>query len=220
MKFDLHIHSIYSPDGRMEVKTIVSMVKKLGFGGLAISDHNEFKAIEKYSSFKDSGLILVPAMEVSSEAGHILAYGIRTAIPKSLSVVETMDRIKDAGGIAVAAHPYRKVTGMGEDNVIFGRFRYLEGFNGRTRPAANKKAIALAKRIGAAITGGSDAHLPEEIGSAYTEVPDNVSSVDELLEAIDRGLVDAGGSQPGFKKYAGAATHNVVRWVKRRGRRI
>jgi predicted metal-dependent phosphoesterase TrpH len=220
MKFDLHVHSIYSPDGHMDVKQIVSLAKSRGIGGVAVTDHNAFEAYRKFPDFKDSGIILVPAMEVSSAVGHILAYGIKSPIPKTLTVEDTVDRIKDAGGLAVASHPYRKVTGMGEDNVLRGRFRYLEGINGRTRPGANKKAIILAKRIGASITGGSDAHLPEELGSAVTIVPDNISSVEELLEAIFKGLITAEGDQPGFKKYAGAAGHNVVRWVKRGGRRI
>jgi len=218
MMFDLHVHSVYSSDGHMEVKQIVALAKKLGLGGVAVTDHNAFEAYKKFPDFKDSGLILVPAMEVSSAVGHILAYGIKSPIPKTLTVEDTMDRIKAAGGLPVAAHPYRKVTGMGEDNVIRGRFRFLEGFNGRTRSEANKKAVVLAKRIGASITGGSDAHLPEELGSAVTILPDNVSSVEELLEAIFKGLTHAEGSQPGFKKYAGAASHNVVRWVKRGGR--
>jgi len=204
----------------MDIKTIISRVQKIGFNGLAITDHNELRAVEKYDLFKDTGLLLIPGMEISSASGHILAYGIKTAIPKNLSVADTIDRIKDAGGIAVASHPYRKVTGIGEDHVIFGRFRYIEGFNGRTSPASNKKAVVLAKRIGASITGGSDAHREEEIGTAFTEVPDNVSSVEEFLEAMFKGLVDAGGSQPGFKKYAGVASKNVVRWVKRGGHKI
>jgi len=217
MKFDLHIHSVYSSDGHMEVKQIVSLAKKLGLGGVAVTDHNSFEAYKKFPDFKDSGLILVPAMEVSSAVGHILAYGIKSPIPKTLTVEDTIDRIKAAGGLPVAAHPYRKVTGMGEDNVIRGRFRHLEGFNGRTRPGANKKAVVLAKRIGASITGGSDAHLPEELGSTVTVLPDNISSVEELIEAIFKGLTHAEGAQPGFKKYVGAAGGNVVRWVKRGG---
>ena len=218
--FDLHIHSLYSPDGHMEVKQIVALAKKLGLGGVAVTDHNVFEAYKKYPDLKDSGILMVPAMEVSSAVGHILAYGIKFPIPKDLTVEDTIDRIKAAGGLAVASHPYRKVTGMGEQNVLRGRFRYLEGFNGRTRPEANKKAVVLAKRIGASITGGSDAHFPEELGTAVTILPDNVSSVEELLEAMFKGLTHAEGAPPGFRKYAGAAGHNLFRWVKRGGRWI
>jgi predicted metal-dependent phosphoesterase TrpH len=218
MKFDLHVHSIYSPDGHMEVKDIVALAKKQGLGGVAVTDHNAFEAYKQFPDFKDSGLILIPAMEVSSRVGHILAYGIRSPIPRTLTLEDTIDRIKDAGGLPVASHPYRKVTGMGEDNVIRGRFRYLEGFNGRTRHSANMKAVALARRIGASITGGSDAHLPEELGSTVTIIPDSVSSVDDLLDVIYKGLSTAEGAQPGFKKVIQTSGSNVVRWVKRGGR--
>ena len=217
MKLDLHIHSLFSSDGRMDVRTIVQMAKALRLDGLAITDHNSLESAGKFADFKDSGLLLVPGMEISSASGHILAYGIKTPIQKDLTIEDTIDRIKAAGGVAVASHPYRKVTGLGEDNVVKGRFRHIEGFNGRTRPAGNRMAVVLAKRIGANITGGSDAHFREEIGSAFTLVPDNVSSVAELLEAIFKGLTDAAGTQPGLKKYAGAASGNVVRWVRRGG---
>jgi len=220
MKLDLHIHTHYSSDGHMDVKDIVQRAKALGLNGLAVTDHNSMGAVAKFGDFKDSGLLLVPGMEVSSDSGHILAYGIKTPIPRDLTIEDTIARIKAAGGVAVASHPYRKVTGLGEDNIIRGRFRHIEGINGRTRPAGNRKAVVLAKRIGANITGGSDAHDLEEIGSAFTIVPDNVSSVDELLEAIFKGITDAAGAQPGMKKYVGAASGNVVRWVKRGGRKM
>jgi hypothetical protein len=220
MKLDLHIHSFFSSDGHMDVKTIVQRAKVLGLDGIAVTDHNSMEASAKFGDFKGSGLLLVPGMEVSSDSGHILAYGITTPIPRELTIEDTIDRIKAAGGVAVASHPYRKVTGLGEDNIIRGRFRHIEGFNGRTRPAGNRKAVILAKRIGANITGGSDAHLPEEIGNAFTLVPDNVGSVEELVEAIFKGLTDAGGAQPGLKKYVGAASGNVVRWVKRGGHKL
>jgi predicted metal-dependent phosphoesterase TrpH len=45
-------------------------------------------------------------MEVSSRDGHIVALNVSELIPKSLSAVETVERIHKAGGVAIACHPY------------------------------------------------------------------------------------------------------------------
>lgn len=220
MKLDLHVHTTFSSDGRMGVKMVVRQAKKLGLGGVAITDHNSVEAQTKYGLHRDSGLLLIPGCEVSSAGGHILAYGVKVLIPRDLPVVDTVEEITAEGGIAVAAHPYRSVTGLGEDNILQGRFRFVEGFNGRTRPNGNEKAMNLARRIGATVTGGSDAHFQEELGSAFTIVPDNVTTVDDILEAIRAGRTRAAGQEADFTKYAGTAGANVVRFLRRGMRRM
>ena len=114
MKIDLHIHSIYSSDGTLEIKEILKLARKIGLDAIAITDHNEIKGALKAK--KMNIIPVIRGIEISSKEGHILAYGVDCKIPRDLSVEETIDRIRDCSGIAVAAHPYRYWSGLGEEN--------------------------------------------------------------------------------------------------------
>ena len=102
MKADLHVHTLYSNDGKTTLEELLEYAERMGIGCIAVTDHNQFEAYER---LKDNGrVIIVPAEEVSSAEGHIVALGIDRLIPRDLSIQETIDRIHEAGGYAFAAH--------------------------------------------------------------------------------------------------------------------
>ena len=98
MKFDPHIHSVYSGDARSDPLDILIQAEKKGFGAIAISDHNVIEGSRVARSYGGS-MIVVPSIEISTAKGHILGLGCDEIIPKGLSAVETVDRIHDAGGL-------------------------------------------------------------------------------------------------------------------------
>ncbi len=182
MKADLHVHTMFSPDGRTTMEQLISRAVELDIGCIAVTDHNEFKA---FDLLKNNGkVIIIPAEEVSSKEGHIVALGIDRCIPKGKSIQETIDLIHEAGGYAIAAHPYRWWSGLGEKNTLNYPFDGIEARNARSIPSANRKSEALAKRIGKPITAGSDAHSPGRIGSGYVELPDSITTWQEAVQAI------------------------------------
>ncbi|MCL2607919.1 MAG: PHP domain-containing protein [Methanomassiliicoccaceae archaeon] len=181
MKGDLHIHSSFSNDGKSTVEEIVNNAKRMGLGCIAIADHNDFRSYDIAS--KQDQIIAVPAEEVSSSEGHILAYGISCEIPRGRSVLETIDMIHDAGGIAVAAHPYRWWSGLGEENVV-SAFDAVETFNARSTEGSNDKAVKLAESMNKPMTAGSDAHHVSHIGNAYMEFSDGITDWEGVVKAI------------------------------------
>ena len=160
MKGDIHIHSKYSPDSHSEPELIAATARKMGLDYIAIADHNFFKVHEL-------GILTIPAEEVSSADGHILAIFINTSIPRGLTQEETIDRIRDAGGIAISAHPFRLVNGV--RSKFINRYDAIEVKNGRCRVNCNLNASALAKKFERGITAGSDAHFPDEVGRTYMQ---------------------------------------------------
>ena len=108
MKFDPHIHSIYSGDARSKPKDIIKQSMKVGLDAIAISDHNSFKgSVEARELSKNiDDFLVIPSIELSSKEGHILAIGVENLIPKNLSSEETLERIHDEGGIAIIPHPF------------------------------------------------------------------------------------------------------------------
>ena len=182
MKADLHVHTMFSKDGRTTMEELLEYAERAGIGCVAVTDHNEFRA---YDLLKDNGrIIIIPAEEVSSAEGHILALGIDRLIPRDLSIQETIDRIHEAGGYAFAAHPYRWWSGLGEENTLKYPFDGIEARNGRSVPAANRRSERLARRVGKPMTAGSDAQTPRHIGEGYVEVPDDLKTWQEVVQYI------------------------------------
>ena len=184
MKADLHIHTKYSNDGWSKPEKVVSMCRRKGFGCIAITDHNSFQA---YKEVCDSeGIIIVPGEEVSSSEGHIIALGIDREIPRGMSVKDTIDAIHEAGGIAIAAHPYRWWSGIGEKNVI-PEFDGVEARNAKSTPGANYRSKKLAERFGKIITAGSDAHNRFSTGWAYVVISDECRTWQDVIEELKAG---------------------------------
>ncbi len=189
MKADLHVHTLYSKDGRTTLEELVEYAVMNGIGCVAVTDHNSFEA---YEQVKDNGrVMIIPAEEVSSKEGHIVALGIDRLIPRGLSIQETIDKIHEAGGYAFAAHPYRWWSGLGEKNTLGYPFDGIESRNGRSIPSANRRSEALAKKVGKPITAGSDAHTPTHIGEGYVEIPDGLGTWKDVGEATMAGMAVA-----------------------------
>jgi len=182
MKVDMHVHSIYSADGEVPVKDILKRAKKIGLGALAITDHNEIKGAMEA---KKLGILpVIRGIEVSSAEGHILAYGLDCKIPRDMGIEETIEKIHECGGIAVAAHPYRYWSGIGERYARRYNFDAIEVFNGRCKNSSNEKARRLAENLNRPTTAGSDAHFIEEIGKAgiIVEAEDEEDVLEEILK--------------------------------------
>jgi predicted metal-dependent phosphoesterase TrpH len=220
MRLDLHIHSSYSRDGTVSPKDVLRQCKKLGLAGCAIADHNQIDgSLEAFSLAEAEGLLVLRAVEVSTDEGHVLAYGVNELIPRDLSIPDTIDSIHEAGGLAVAAHPVRFPSGIGLESAERGGFDAIEVLNGGSSGRANRKAGRLAERKHLPVTAGSDAHKLEEIGKTYVEV-DKVATEDDLLEAIRKGRVTARGRSRSVPEGFAYSVETLVEWMKGSFRRL
>jgi len=202
LKIDLHIHTCYSPDAVTTLKEVIIYSKKRGLDGVAITDHDTLAGALK---LQNSDLIVIPGIEITTIHGHLLALNVTTPIPPKLDINETIQRIHEADGIAVAAHPtifyksasilqtasYDAIEVMNSAAVPFQLFTYL-----------NKK---LATRLNLPQTAGSDSHYAPEIGAAYTVIEAD-PDVDEIVQAIKKGAtVPVGKSLPWRMRLKGEA---------------
>ena len=213
MKADLHVHTLYSKDGRTTLEELVEYAVMNGIGCVAVTDHNSFDA---YGQVKDNGrVIIIPAEEVSSKEGHIVALGIDRFIPRGLSIQETIDLIHEAGGYAFAAHPYRWWSGLGEKNTLGYPFDGIESRNGRSVPSANRRSEALARKVGKPRTAGCDAHTPPHIGEGYVEVPDGLKTWQEVVEAVMAGKATAHSQSRHMKGTLKYGFKSIGEWMLR-----
>jgi predicted metal-dependent phosphoesterase TrpH len=214
MKLDLHVHSKYSRDGAATVEDILERCRALDLDGCAITDHNSVEGSSRAVELADSfGLLVVRGTEISTAEGHVLAYGVSETVPRGLSIVETISRIRAAGGIAVAAHPRRFPSGMGIRRASRNAFDAIETLNGGSSEGSNRAASRLAKRESLPSVGGSDAHRVEEIGRAFTELPD-VSSEEGVVKAIAENRSTVGGRSRNVKETVVYVIETNQEWIR------
>ena len=192
LKIDMHIHSCYSKDGFEQIKDIIAEAKRKGLDGIALTDHNTQEGI--YEAKKEGDrqeIVVISGIEIKTENGDVLAYGITKTIKKGMSVKKTIDAIHKAGGLAVAAHPYPEPSHRTKMHKFLDlRFDAIETANARSI-FMNKKAKKMAQKLNIAQTGGSDAHSLKEIGNAYTEINAPEKNEKSILDAIRLGNTTA-----------------------------
>lgn len=220
MLLDLHNHTRYSPDSLVDSAELVALARKIGLGGLAITDHNAIGGLSVAEEAARDDFLVIPAIEVSTTSGHVLGYGVREVIPRDLSVAETVERIVAAGGVPVAAHPYRFWSGLGGTAVGEARFPAYETFNGRTSRRANERAKTRARTLRIGETGGSDSHFLDDIAKAVTAIDAGMVRVDDVLQMLGQGRTSAQGMDRGAAATVRYVTKCVGEWILRGMHRI
>jgi len=158
--------------------------------GIAITDHNSIAGHPEAKKLSKGGFLVIPGVEVASADGHIVGLGVRELIPRNLPAKETVERIREQGGVAIAAHPFAlgRRTGL----VYKAKFDAIEVLNSRAFFLSNPLARRFAERNKIPMVAGSDAHRRDEIGLAYTTV-DCEPKTELVLEQIKMGRTSASG---------------------------
>jgi predicted metal-dependent phosphoesterase TrpH len=195
IKIDLHVHTRYSRDCSTNLEDVLFYSKRKGLSGVAITDHDSVEGALRLLEMENDGLTIIPGIEVSTVQGHILGLNVTTPIRPGLSARETVDRIHEVGGIAVAAHPsamFKAGIGLSGRTASYG-LDAVEVINSSLFPFSlmNYMSKRLAVRLGLPQTAGSDSHIPETIGLAYT-VMENTEpevTVQKIIHAVKKGRI-------------------------------
>ncbi|MGA2884158.1 MAG: PHP domain-containing protein [Halobacteriota archaeon] len=182
---DFHIHSAYSPDSPVEPRTVLKMAKKKGLNGVAVTDHDTIRGgLEALKVNSDPNFVVIVGSEVeTTDKGDIIGLFLTKEI-QSRDANEVLEEIKEQGGVAMWAHPYREGKNLLPSAPI-KRIDVIEVFNAKTLESQNMLARSLAERYRKPVAGASDAHAAEEIGNAATLV--DCSSIDGIREALIKG---------------------------------
>ncbi len=140
-------------------------------------------------------LLVIPAMEITSSKGHIVALGITDEVEKGKPPAQTIDEIRSQGGIAIVPHPFVRYREGLCDNVKDLDIDAIETLNSRyILGVSNWRAKKLAEKRGIPQIGSSDAHFLGAIGSCVTELEADLS-VDSVLKAILSGKTKVYGNR-------------------------
>ena len=188
LKIDLHVHTVESPDAHTKREDLPTIIKSRGLDGVAITEHDKF-APPKLDA------LTLPGVEISSAEGHIIALGIQEMIQPKLPADETIRRIHTQDGVAIIPHPYDPVCQCVKLPRLTVTPDAVETVNADALSfmISNWLARRDADRFKLPQVGGSDSHIPETIGDAYTVIDANSNNVRDILDAIRAGKVRAEG---------------------------
>jgi predicted metal-dependent phosphoesterase TrpH len=214
MKVDLHCHSEASHDCTTPLTIFPQRCKQQGVRVQAITDHNQIWGAQKLQELvaeqaekEKIELTVIVGEEISTREGEIIGLFLKEKIEPNLTAEETVAQIKAQGGIVLLPHGfdplkrYRLKPDARER--VAKQIDIVETFNARiSRPRWNQAAVHWCEERGVLMSGGSDAHTPADIGSAWVEVPLRaVSGPADLLKALAGGMP------------AGEWTHPVLAYV-------
>ena len=189
---DLHFHSHYS-DGADTISQIASRAKELGIG-IAITDHNAIAGAVEIDSYKD--VLSIPGIEVTSREGtHVLVYFYRIDDLKAffyqdiqphmgptvmssigLDVMSIIRCARKYDGVVIFPHPYSAAfTGICNHSfspsllhLLLNMAEGVEVINSENLKRWNLKSALLGFNLDRCVTGGSDGHKIQQMGSAVT----------------------------------------------------
>jgi predicted metal-dependent phosphoesterase TrpH len=190
LKLDLHVHTDRSSDAFTSPKWLATICRNRALDGLAITDHNVL------ASDKSDEVVILPGIEISTLDGHVIGLGLSEAVPRGLSADETIRRIKDLGGVSIVPHPYDLLRSSVKPHLLTVRPDAIEVINSSSflHSVTWKHARKFAEKGNYPMTAGSDSHIPETIGRAYTEVECESRNTGSVLAALRSGSVGPVGS--------------------------
>lgn len=193
---DLQVHTSYG-DGMAGAQEIFERVERLaGLDIIAVTDHDDIRGAllaREVHARGNYSFEFVTGVELTTRAGHLLALWVDEPLRPLRPLGETIATIHRAGGVAVLPHPFSYLTRSVGQRALE---RLLAQGDPETTPdgievanltlagrVTGAKALRLNReRYHLAETGGSDAHFPEEVGSAHTLFPGH--SAHDLRRAI------------------------------------
>lgn len=215
---DLHMHSTFS-DGVATVEAILYHASAhTDLDIIAITDHNTLAGALLAMSLADKFRVaVVPGMEISTTEGDMLALFITEPVAAGMSFVDTARRVREIGGMPFAPHPFdilasgigaRRLRKIQQEHP--GLLAGIEIINGSLlTPVGNLRAEKLRWELGMTGIGGSDAHILEDVGAAYTLF--SGQTVSDLRKALENGAVAPAARKRDSNFYRRAAIRFALR---------
>ena len=213
--FDLHVHTVRgSSDSSLTPEQLVSEATRLGLSGVCLTEHSGgWEQTELDRAFKDAGFAVFRALEVDTDMGHILVFGMHQYVAGMHRAFDLRKAVDKAGGVMVSAHPFRNLfnsppyntnllfpNGQGTPETpdaaschpLFKLVDDIEVVNGSNTPEENRFASDVAARLGFSGIGGSDVHSTHGLGRGVTIFDADIQTESDFVEALKEKLYTPG----------------------------
>lgn len=228
----LHNHSDWSYDGSWSLPAIARLFGAAGFDAVMMSEHDTGFDPASFGAYREACAAastkrckIIPGIEYSSPDNriHILTWGLEHFLAEHRPVLETLEAVKAAGGVAIFAHPVRKEAWSLFESDWVPLLSGIELWNRKSDGIVpGRQAQSMIKEHGLPATVGCDFHRLRNFYPLSNRLPVMASGVTEegLVAAIAAGslapyafgssLLDAAGA---IKPLEGH--YRAERWRKR-----
>ena len=207
MLIDLHCHtSPRSSCSKATLEGLVATARARGVDALCITEHDlRWTEDDLAAASKAVGFPLLWGVEVSTDVGHVLAYGeLRRPLWRGYKLAELAEEADETGAALVLAHPVRYLAGERaaragrtppppEDVAALPQWTLVhavEAMSTQTTPEEHALVAAALAVTPRPATAGSDAHDNDKAGAFATRVADHVRTPADLATEIRAGRVE------------------------------
>jgi len=184
---DLHMHTDHSYDCATPVEVLLAEARSKGLGAIAVTEHNEISgALE--AAEKAKGIKVIVGEEVKTATqGEVIGLFIQEKIPRGMSLQETIAEIKRQGGLVYVPHPFDRMHSVPDYRHlldVLDDIDLIEVFNPRVAISEfNEEAVRFAAKYRMIAGAGSDAHVPQGLGSVRIRMHD-FDGPEQFLESL------------------------------------
>jgi predicted metal-dependent phosphoesterase TrpH len=193
VRVDLHSHTMWSGDSTTTPDEVERAVVESGIDVLCITDHNAIRGAVELAERLPCRVVV--GEELRTHAGEIIGLFLTERVPVGTPPAAAAEQIRAQGGIVYVPHPFDPMRrNLAEpalrDLAERGLVDAIEVLNAKTSlRSLNARAASFAAELDLAGGAGSDAHVPDALGSAYVEMPDFDGAADFLAKLRDARVV-------------------------------
>ena len=172
--------------------------KSAGLDAICITEHGIEKSRIASDLARKYDFPVFGGLEASTELGDILVFGI-DSYPRRISKArELKEFVEEAGGVLIAAHPFRSdfyrssfdlrlTIDAACKSPLLQLVCAMEIANGLSTEAEVTFCQEVSKKLSLHGAGGSDAHVPLQIGCCVTIFENSIRSEADLVAELKGG---------------------------------
>jgi hypothetical protein len=184
---DLHMHTDHSYDCATPVEVLLAEARTRGLGAIAVTDHNEISGALDARAKADGVKVIVGEEVKTADQGEVIGLFIEKKIRRGGTLAEVIAEIKRQGGLVYVPHPFDRLHSVPDYEHLLGVLDdvdAIEVFNPRVAIAEfNEEAVRFAAKYRIPAGAGSDAHVPQGLGSVRIRMRD-FDGPEEFLESL------------------------------------
>jgi glycosyltransferase involved in cell wall biosynthesis len=184
---DLHMHTDHSYDCATPVEVLLAEARTRGLGAIAVTDHNEISGALDARAKAEGVKVIVGEEVKTADQGEVIGLFIEKKIPRGGTLADVIAEIKRQGGLVYVPHPFDRLHSVPDYEHLLGVLDdvdAIEVFNPRVAIAEfNDEAVRFAAKYRIPAGAGSDAHVPQGLGSVRIRMRD-FDGPEEFLESL------------------------------------
>jgi glycosyltransferase involved in cell wall biosynthesis len=184
---DLHMHTDHSHDCATPVEVLLAEARARGLGAIAITDHNEISGAHEARAKADGMKVIVGEEVKTADQGEVIGLFIEEKIARGMTLPETIAEIKRQGGLVYVPHPFDRLHSVPDYEhllEVLDGVDAIEVFNPRVAITEfNDEAARFAAKYRIPAGAGSDAHVPQGLGSVRIRMRE-FDGPEEFLESL------------------------------------